>query len=1009
MAGPNQPGDTDKTEEERLRDDDISLTSDQENQESTNEQETTLPATEATVSNTVIADSDSDLDKEFKREQEQIQEEITVAAQDAERSVMVGRDANNIGENATSNAVLNAVEAASTGPDAQDIENDAHKNETVYGFGADAAAKQMNDALSGAGEGKTNTTFTARTQEAERKRREEDSLSNIRTIAMTAEVAAAYAALEEAYKEMGVEMTDLCCIFEEIDAQASEMIEALGVDAQDIEKEIATLKQELQDLKDGTSLLGTDDDPAVTAAQIALKNSEIKSAEARLTLIKETISSTKGQIQETKDQIATAQEKYDNLAEQKRIAQMTGDPNKNLAGIQKHMDIAQKEIQAAKDSINDLKDKVKLTESISKIVGSIEVKSQTCGTLEVELAKAERINAGTELIKTLTSATQDGNINETELAAIKDGMNAAGVSQEAKNEFIASFAATNGTITISDPSSPTGEKVLQGDDLTAHLQSQWTEIKEEQKEAKDAAVDHKAVGDTLRLELAALEAKTGQLQSDVTKAEETVTQEQQESDAATAGVAEIKEITLKYDSVYDYMSENYSVTVGYGYLSTDVGKGENIDDVANDPNRALRDQGGNLVYVNPDTQRMYTLQKDENGDVARDTDGNQIPVAVSSLETIQLYQKMYDEKLLPRNFFKDEGGVYKEHSESDSFTESIGKSLLPGFMDKNQREALLKEAAAEEQQQAAAAKITAGEAKTNLDTAQNNLNSKENVLNIHNVKTEDIRTRIEAADQAYAQFKEKHAAKVEEFKGNDAAEFEKFKEQNTSTETTAKTDGAAETATDTQRGNSEEHKYDTPDHNLDTAAESRNDALKEVELAVLNGTSLSQEDYNRLKDTVGMSAGQLDDMLDNNPSAKVENNTQAPSNTMTVQQFGTVYARIPIPTSGAPAPDQNGVSPAIKYESFADSKAFSSTNDPKAPAGSYDAVAIKQGDNPPAASIMFSEALAGKPDESDTGIPKIEGMTPQQAEQLMREENQRQQLAAAALAAQGGGGGAGAV
>ena len=987
MAGPNQTGDTDRKEEERLNDD-LSLTTSQDDQNADPTEQTTLPPTDAIIADTVISDSDSDLDKEFKREQEHIKEELN-AAQDAERSVMVGRDNNNIGETATSNAVLDATMAVTPGDTAQDIENDAHKNETQYGFGADAASKQMNDALSGAGEGKTQTTFTAMTREQIEERRKQDSMANIRAIAMTAQVAAAYAAIEEALQDMGIELTDLTNVFAEIDAQATEMLGSLGKEADIVETRLAELKQELEDLNNGESLLYTGDDPEMKAAQITLKEAEIANAEARLKLINETMASTRDQIQETKDKIEVAQERYDHLAEQERIAKLRGDPNNNLAEIQAQMELAKADVDAAKDSIEDLKDQARMTESISTLVGDLKGESESCGlTAAIEIEKAAQINARTALIETLTAATADGNLDEAELATITSGLNAAGISQESKSEFINSFTATNGTITVADAASPGGTTTLTGGDATAYLQSQWEEIKEEQADATENVQEKTADVMAAEAEVAALTAQVAAQQTALNAAEGTLETEQAESDAATAGAAEIKEVTLQYDSVYDYMSTNYSITI----LGVPMGKGQDIDDLDDNPNRILKDNDGNLVYVSPDTQEMYTLDIDSNGD--------QTTVPVSPVETIELYQKMYSENLLPRNFVKNEGGAYEEYSKSDTFAESISKSLLSGYMEADEQQALVDKAAEIERQDVVVAKAAADEAKVDLATAQGAVDSNQGDLTALQSKLAQAQERLRLANTAAAEFAAENAAIA------DAAANES---------SSADTAAASETAneTDTQWETSETHNLDIPDHDLADAEVSRNAALEKIEMTALNGGTLSQEDYDTLKDAPGMSAEQLDDMMAKNKvtldNQQAQTNTVTASNTMTAQHFGVQFNFDPIQTPTAPSPDQNGVSPATKYDSFADSMEFASTNDPSSQTNSYDSVAVKQGESPPAATSGFAAALEATPDESGSSAPKVDGMTPAQAEQLRLEENQRQaaQLAALTTSAGAGGGGGG--
>ena len=968
MAGPNQTGDKDKKLEDTLRNDESTQALSRDN----DTQNATLDAT-ATPAQTITDTKKDDiptLDQDI--EPLPTPEEIA-ATQDAESSVMVGRDTNNIGDNATSNATLDAAELISSGPGAQDIENDAHKNETQYGFGADAAAKQMNDALSGAGEGKTNTTFTAKTSDAEEQKRREDSLANIRAIAMSAaELAAAYDQLGKDIQAMDNKLNDISGELSRLELEFAPTIDALESNAQETEAIIATLNQELQDL-DNAGL-----SPEALATQQQRISEKITQAEECLNKTNNAISETKSAFQDAKNNLEKANVEINSLSQEVAAAIHSDAPETNLAAVQARKDIVEERVSEASTSTAAAFDQL----AYAKLVAN------TIPGNDTSLTDAQ-IASRTSLASVLTSAGQSGDFNQTELDDISKQLEASGISKEDRNDFIKGFTALSGTITVDDPDNLGQSKTLDGDSAVTYLQDQWDALTEKIIEIKDDIVDYGGAAlDGIKALLASALVEDQEKKAELNRTNEILEKEQSESIIVAAGVKELTDNNLKYGSVYDYMSTNYSVTL----FGITAGEGENIELVANDKNRILK-HDDKLVYISPDTQEMYTLG----------ANGEKIDVPLA--DTVQLYQKMYNDKLLPRNFVKDEGGAYDEYSEHDSFSESIAKSIVPGYMTAEGNQNLIERASKAEAQQAADAKIDADKALASVNTAKGNVADAQNSLNQTTGKIASLRAELEQAEKALAEVEEKQTVLANSSAG----------EENT-TQIAASVDTNS-TAAETQWEGKEAHDMAIPDHDLADAEASRNSALKEVELAALNGESISQEDYNKLKDLPGMSGTQLNDMMEKNKVAleqsvtSPDNNSVGanPSNTIIAQQFGVQFEVTPIQVPMAPSPNPNGISPADNYVSFADSIDFTKTNDPSSTTNSFDPVAVKQSENSPVATTGFANALIEKPDESETGAPKIDGLTPLQAEQLrMQEENQRQATLAALAAHNAGAGGGGA-
>ncbi|MGH1379259.1 MAG: hypothetical protein ACRBB3_10610 [Alphaproteobacteria bacterium] len=949
MAGPNQTGDNDKkAQDEALRNEEAAQALNVAGDTEANAQQTQEQQPQPPVETVESAEPSQDIEPEGPTPEE------IASTQDAERAVMAGRDANNLGDNATSNATLDAAEALSSGPDAQDIVDEAHKNETQYGFGADAAAKQMNDALSGAGEGKTNTTFTAKTSEAEEQRKKEDSLANIRAIALTAaQLDMAYAQLGQDVQAMGLALDEqnnkLTALVNEYDSQFKEIEDLISAG----ENKLVALNESLQGLEEGNL------HPDELAARQQELRAEITKTEKMLTVMRDTLSDAQRKLEIAQEQHAQTQSAHGALAASVASGRTAEDPEAQLNLLNERKQSLQASVQETTKAQQDAFNAVELLKGMSE---------------------DNAFTKNSELVSLIAAAAgADGNIDQNKLNDISEQLNATGISKDDRNELINNFTALGGTITVDDPTNPGQSKVLKGDDVTAHLQSEWNAIKEE-IDKTEAEIDYTAESrDALIAEIAALKEQRDALAGDLKTAEDTLQKEQSESIEAATGAQEIAETTLKYDSVYDYMSTNYSTSI----FGVSVGDGENIADVANDPNRILT-YNDKLVYVSPETQEMYTLG----------ADGEK--VEVPPVDTIKLYQKMYDEKLLPRNFVEDEGGAHKEFSEHDSFSMTMAKSLLPGNMTAEQTQSLIDKAAKIEAQEAQEAKLAAEQAQDNINEAQSQVDTLKDGVNQKDVAIAQLEAELKQHQAALAQIEDQQAA-------NSSGEAVASQESDESK---------------TQWEGNEAHNMAIPDHDLVDAEASRNAALKEVELAALNGASISQEDYDKLKALPGMSETQLTDMMNENKVELAESGTTPdnsndatatanPSNKIVAQQFGVKFEVTPIQVPEAPAPNPNGISPAAKYESFADSLDFTKTNDPSSTTNSYDPVAVKQSGDAPTATSGFMDALIEKPDEPETSTPKIDGMTPLQAEQLRIQEEHQRQAALAALAAQNAGGSGG--
>ncbi len=184
----------------------------------------------------------------------------------------------------------------------------------------------------------------------------------------------------------------------------------------------------------------------------------------------------------------------------------------------------------------------------------------------------------------------------------------------------------------------------------------------------------------------------------------------------------------------------------------------------------------------------------------------------------------------------------------------------------------------------------------------------------------------------------------------------------------------ASTSTD-KSGTEETLKLDTPEYSLDQADTAYNQSLSAVENAALTGGTLSQEDYDKLSLSPGMSPEKLDNMMSDN---KVEitgqtlgsdiDSDNTLKNALGVASNLAIFASFPIlgisglsvPSIGAPTdrPDPNVA--ALNYQSFADTE-FKDTNAPGVEA-TYDAPINNGTDNIVDASDKFGQAMINQPE-----------------------------------------------
>ncbi len=156
---------------------------------------------------------------------------------------------------------------------------------------------------------------------------------------------------------------------------------------------------------------------------------------------------------------------------------------------------------------------------------------------------------------------------------------------------------------------------------------------------------------------------------------------------------------------------------------------------------------------------------------------------------------------------------------------------------------------------------------------------------------------------------------------------------------------AAETIIQGQLGG--ELALNVPEYNLDEYDKAYNDALAAVEVAALEGGTISKEDYDKILSAPGMSEEKLSYMMAQN-DVELEGAKPTIANaSLSREQEPAVILQEPIIIS-----------------SFADSEQFAATNDPNAPVASYNEPINNHVDNTPSLTVdAFGEdptALAAR-------------------------------------------------
>ena len=663
-------------------------------------------------------------------------EQIADTIDPTKETVAAGLTTDQIGLNAISQTDLTdptRPDNNTSGMNSQTLTDVVEGTTSGYGSGQghgamDSQKEQYDTATSGAAKGRHAGTIFDQICEAKRLMQEEEEKNFRSRVAMYATIAN-LTEFDQAYEELTQEIR-------EIEAEGSEVMAEAEVALTEIDKRIQQYENDL------------------LRQEIVIARQEEELAELR-----ESFGDNP-----TAEQLATLQERSDHLdmlREQHRcdinkievfktargeLEQGMQDYQQSMARLQaeqRSVELARGNLAAGdKDGLAAATDRL---QEIARLKGEVEEQIQhvTGATNFVQglpsfMAKAEAagVEVDTAAMAAAMHMARDGVLETSELAQLQQMTDGQSIPPEIKKEFM-NLIENSGIGVKHD-----GEIVRGADaiDLLKGLRDEKAGIQQELNSLKE--------------QQATLAAQGTQLSAQLEAAHAAVEKEQAETVEVTADAADAEAAMMQYDSISSYMIANYNY-MGAGNTET----GMNITEVAKNPDLILKDDSGNLVFVDPETQRLYIHEKDPaTGEVARDADGNQIRQELGLEQQADLYRQMFEEKLVPRNFVPDgdgfnvlgmtvgdtEGSI-AEFSEEHGFLTTMTASV--GGMGKDQFSALMDEFVAEQQaqeQQAVAAEqvATAGQSEAQLELLR--LQQEQTAANL---ALKDVEQRIAAIEQ----------------------------------------------------------------------------------------------------------------------------------------------------------------------------------------------------------------------------------------------------------------------
>lgn len=889
-------------------------------------------------------------------------------------AVMAGLSAGQIGASALSMEAIRAQEALlKSAPNPQDLRNDAEQEGGPYA-GRDNKNTIYNLAMGGAAGNFAGTIYAELAEEQLRYKKQEEENDKLRYMLAAADT------LDDLFdfaKDLNEESKRLKDRIEDQTNDTSQVMYELGTRRNEIYTALIEEQKKLKELEDRAANGDTSEELKQKIAEQKLRVENLDSQQAAIAA---TMTQIGGRLAKTLNAQEGAQREIDGL--QKRIETARAGGNESeVESLKKELESARLKLKEADDQLKTLKDQTKLAKEL--------LSSSFMAGQNKDLTPAQ-VKDQTAIINLfVNSFNDDGIINAQEGKELAELFKNSDIPAADIQAFAKSVAAAGIGFEVKNPDG--SSRIVSGDAAENLIIQGYQKLLEEKKQTTntlDATVSSKA---EIEASLKAEMAKLSGLQNTLKAAEASLVKETAETATVSAGASSAVAGMQKYASMQAYMSDNFHI-----YTAGNQ-NGKDIFAVANDPNGLLKDAKGNLVYMDKESMAMYTLQKNPDGSVARDANGQQIKVAVSKEESVALQSKMVENKLVPRNFVPDGDGVfgfkvidvaYKEYSEHDTFRDTFASSTTGGMKTDlwNQNIQAAVEAQKHEQATAQAQKVQAA---NDVQAATATINSTKNDIT-------QTQSRIEALQ-----------AKLSEINAKIASKEQQAEKQGIVLPGKEATASGSETAKDTKTTDStkaasstETLALNTPSYSLEDAATRLREIKDALQELAQSGKGLSQDDYNKLlesgaefgisRDTIDYAMKQNKVSVDNGLAQNTPNQTIAtlsqeqPSQNLkpdTPTVFGGLGLKQDIQvTTPANAPAEIRLSgplnPSQDYVSFADGPGFTAYNSPSANDASYNQPATYTMGNVIDASDKFSSAGSNAPKQPE--IPSVGGMTPEQ-------------------------------
>lgn len=868
--------------------------------------------------------------------------------EDAKPAIMAGLSADELGLSAKTAPNTPQTPDGQQNPSAQDLKNDQDQTESVFTASPNSnsvAYEQINKGLQGASEGHIAGVMGASQEKIrldEQKKKEETLARNIAAIAMSAQLQQAFEQLNQELSAMEENIQEMNVDFEALSQETNDIIAEMQTQRDAAAGDLARYEQELRELQNGTSNIYTGDDPEMMAAQIALKQAEIDNAKSRVELIDKTIQETQSQLSETQQTISTAVNQLNDLRQQEREAQQSGDPEGKLEEIRRQMADTKLEISQAEASVDQLRQKAEITKAIGTMASDLEDKSQSCGIdAAAENEKTARINAKTELINTLSEKAADGEVTHADMKEISAKMELANVDNTTRENFIASVYSAGGSFYDENNQALSQNDLLtRWDELAAkevqleqEIQANTQQIVQEEATAKaaDAGIAQ-ATTDLAEQEqlIKTQDQKLQGLQEQLANVETNIAREQAELGQLENNMQTVENALNEHGSVFGFMSARHDATEAIAGLEVDQSQ--------------LLMHNDQHVFMDNETQQFYTVSGEGDSQVKQ--------VITDPVDDMSLRAQVFSGEKYPSNFVTNS----PVQSNYDSYYGTMAQSGLGAVA------SLVGADAGMSTQEAREVSLQALAAQKELIETQSRPALEQKLQDAEALKAQIAQeiTETEASKDALIQKRDESIANAERLQEQNTEKSEELadvREEQDVIQATASTQNIDLPETDDQqtdqRSASETLALNTPEYNLDEAEVAHNQALGEVEAAALSGGALTQEQYDTLAQLPGMSPEKLDDMMAINKveindfasGVKLESDSptltsSAPTNApaandpIYVQHFGQTVEHTTIPATTL-TPDQNGITHEGYTGSFADSMEFAATNPTSGPEPTY--------------------------------------------------------------------------